>query len=514
MSDSKAKAQELKGIANKAFSSGNFQVAIENFTAAIELDPTDHVFFSNRSASYASLGNFTNALEDGNTCVKLKPDFAKGYSRVAAAHVGLKNFNEAEAAYQKALSIEPENSQYKEGLNQAKASAADASNPMKAMFGPQMWPRLQSDPTTREYLKDPAFVQKMQLLSSNPNMMSSLMQSDPRMSAALGVILGINLSAPPGARSPGGGATKDQVPMEDGFVEDDDEEIPAQQPTAAASRPKPEPTPAPKPAPAPAPELSPEEKAAQEKKQKAISLKDQGNAFYSKRQFAEAMQLYEQALVEDPTFASVLSNISAVKFEQKDFDGAIEFAQKALEVAREHKTMDYKAMAKVWLRIANAYMKKNDLDNAKEAVGKSLIEHYDTPAKKLQKEIEAAIKIRNENAYLDETKSEEAKERGAALFKAEKWPEAIAEFTEAIKRNPKNYKVYCNRAAAYMKLMEWPRALEDGDKSIAIEPTFVKGYVRKANAQKMLKQYKQANDTIAKGLQIEPDNAELIQARS
>jgi hypothetical protein len=39
------------------------------------------------------------------------------------------------------------------------------------------------------------------------------------------------------------------------------------------------------------------------------------------------MQLYEQALVEDPTFASVLSNISAVKFEQKDFDGAIEFAQ-------------------------------------------------------------------------------------------------------------------------------------------------------------------------------------------
>ncbi len=31
----------------------------------------------------------------------------------------------------------------------------------------------------------------------------------------------------------------------------------------------------------------------------------------------------------------------------------------------------------------------------------------------------------------------DAQERGAALFKAEKWPEAIAEFTEAIKRNPK-----------------------------------------------------------------------------
>ena len=42
----------------------------------------------------------------------------QGYSRVAAAQVGLKNFAEAEAAYQKALSFEPENAQYKEGLNQ------------------------------------------------------------------------------------------------------------------------------------------------------------------------------------------------------------------------------------------------------------------------------------------------------------------------------------------------------------------------------------------------------------
>jgi hypothetical protein len=42
---------------------------------------------------------------------------------------------------------------------------------------------------------------------------------------------------------------------------------------------------------------------------------------------------------------------------------------------------------RLFFRIANAYMKKNDLDNAKEAVGKSLIEHYDTPAKKLQKEV-------------------------------------------------------------------------------------------------------------------------------
>ena len=39
---------------NKAFSSGKFREAIEHFSAAINLDPSNHVLYSNRSASYVS----------------------------------------------------------------------------------------------------------------------------------------------------------------------------------------------------------------------------------------------------------------------------------------------------------------------------------------------------------------------------------------------------------------------------------------------------------------------------
>jgi stress-induced-phosphoprotein 1 len=36
---------------NAAFSAGNFEEAVRHFTAAAELDPSNHVLYSNRSAS-------------------------------------------------------------------------------------------------------------------------------------------------------------------------------------------------------------------------------------------------------------------------------------------------------------------------------------------------------------------------------------------------------------------------------------------------------------------------------
>jgi stress-induced-phosphoprotein 1 len=56
---------------------------------AIELDPQNHVLYSNRSACYASLKEFNKALEDANVCVRLSPQWSKGYGRKGAALHGL-----------------------------------------------------------------------------------------------------------------------------------------------------------------------------------------------------------------------------------------------------------------------------------------------------------------------------------------------------------------------------------------------------------------------------------------
>lgn len=57
-----AKATEFKNLGNEAFKNKNYEEAIKYFTQAIECNPNDHVFYSNRSGSYLNAGNYKKAL--------------------------------------------------------------------------------------------------------------------------------------------------------------------------------------------------------------------------------------------------------------------------------------------------------------------------------------------------------------------------------------------------------------------------------------------------------------------
>jgi stress-induced-phosphoprotein 1 len=57
----------------------------EKFTQAIELDPSNHVLYSNRSGAYASLKDWSKALEDASKTTEIKPDWAKGWGRKGTA---------------------------------------------------------------------------------------------------------------------------------------------------------------------------------------------------------------------------------------------------------------------------------------------------------------------------------------------------------------------------------------------------------------------------------------------
>jgi stress-induced-phosphoprotein 1 len=70
-------AAELKTLGNTAFSAGNFEEAIKHFSQAIEVDPSNHVLYSNRSASYCSLKKYDEALTDANKTIEIKPDWPK-----------------------------------------------------------------------------------------------------------------------------------------------------------------------------------------------------------------------------------------------------------------------------------------------------------------------------------------------------------------------------------------------------------------------------------------------------
>lgn len=63
-------------------------------------------------------------------------------------------------------------------LQKCKAEAdGGAQDPM---FGPAGMAKLMANPKTAAYFADPAFVQKFQMMKSNPQMMMQFMQGDPR----------------------------------------------------------------------------------------------------------------------------------------------------------------------------------------------------------------------------------------------------------------------------------------------------------------------------------------------
>lgn len=119
----------LKEEGNKALAADNFEEAIAAYTEAINLDPSNHVLFSNRSAAYAKAGKYELALKDADQTIALNPTWAKGYSRKGSALSYMEKYVDAFEVYQKGLEIDPNNQALQQG--QAEIRNAVLSQLMK-----------------------------------------------------------------------------------------------------------------------------------------------------------------------------------------------------------------------------------------------------------------------------------------------------------------------------------------------------------------------------------------------
>ncbi|KUF99591.1 Heat shock 70 kDa protein 18 [Phytophthora nicotianae] len=113
---------EAKERGNAAFAAGDHATAIKEFTTAIAYEPSNVIYYSNRSAAYLSAGQATPAMQDAKTCIDLDAKFAKGYARLGAAHFYIKNYAKAITAYTQGLTVEKGNKALQAGLTQAQAA--------------------------------------------------------------------------------------------------------------------------------------------------------------------------------------------------------------------------------------------------------------------------------------------------------------------------------------------------------------------------------------------------------
>ncbi|OZJ02857.1 hypothetical protein BZG36_03218 [Bifiguratus adelaidae] len=231
-----------------------------------------------------------------------------------------------------------------------------------------------------------------------------------------------------------------------------------------------------------------------EEKQQAIKEKEQGNALYKQHQFDEAIQHYDKAWELDNTDITYLTNKAAVLFEQGKYDDCIKVCEDAVEKGRDMRA-DYKTIAKAYARIGNAYMKKDDLDNAIKYYNKSLTEHRTPDVLAKLREAEKLKAQREKEAYYDPKLAEEARNAGNELYKKNDWPGAIQQYTESIKRNDKDVRAYSNRSACYLKLLALSEAMKDAEKCIELDPEFARGYTRKAAVEFAKKDYSECLET-------------------
>jgi stress-induced-phosphoprotein 1 len=222
-----------------------------------------------------------------------------------------------------------------------------------------------------------------------------------------------------------------------------------------------------------------------------------------------ALEHYNKAVEYDPTNIIYRNNRAAVYFEQQDYDQCIKECEEAVEIGRETRT-DFKLIAKALSRIGTAYSKKEDFESALTFLNKSLSEHRDQAVVNKAKELEKLVKERARLAYVDPEKAVEEKKKGNDSFLKGQYPEAIKAYSEAIRRNPDDAKLYSNRAACYTKLAEFTMALKDSDDCIRLDPTFVKGYLRKGGILIGMKNMTKAQEAYQKALDLDPNCQEAM----
>ena len=372
---------------------------------------------------------------------------------------------------------------------------------------PQLIQKLAANPKTSGLLADGSFMQKLNMVKSNPNKVGEMM-GDPRFLQVMSVLLGIDMQFgnPGGDAGAAAGSGQGQVQEEE--EEGGDSPMP-DAPKSAPAQPKREPT--------PEPEAEPEDQeaaAAKAAKEQADAEKAQGTAAYKKRQFDDAIAHYQKAweLHKDITY---LTNLSAAYFEKGEFQLAVDTCNDAIAHGREV-LADFKLIAKAFGRIGSSYEKLGDLKSAITAYQSSLTEHR-TPEilAKLRAAEKALIKHERES-YIDPAKAEEARELGNKNFKEADWPAAVEAYSEMVKRAPDDPRGYSNRAACFIKLLAYPSALTDCDEAIKKDGNFIRAYLRKAQALFAMREYNRCIDvcTEASAKDVDGKNAREIEQQS
>ncbi|XP_024136940.1 sperm-associated antigen 1 isoform X1 [Oryzias melastigma] len=275
-------------------------------------------------------------------------------------------------------------------------------------------------------------------------------------------------------------------------------------------------------------------------------LKNEGNLFYKKGQFADALDKYSQAIqgyadsgIDSPEDLCILySNRAACFLKDGNSQDCIEDCTRVLELQPfSLKPLLRRAMAYESLeRYRKAYVDYKtvmQIDISVQAaqdgvsrITRMLIEQ-DGPewreklpeiplvplsAQQHRKADPASAEVRQARA---EKAARDAEKRAEILFSASKqegndfvnkaqYQDAVRKYTECLKIKPDQCAVYTNRALCYLKQEMFTEAKQDCDAALRLEPANKKAFYRRALANKGLKDYPACSSDLQEVLRLDP----------
>jgi small glutamine-rich tetratricopeptide repeat-containing protein alpha len=202
--ETKKKADELKGKGNAAMQKKDYDAAIDLYTQAINLDPLNPIYLSNRAAAYSGSQRHAEAKSDAEMATAADPAYTKAWSRLGLASFALGDAKAAMEAYKKGIDAEGNGGSeaMRKGYETAKRKVeaedgAEAVNEVDARGGPGGgggMPDLASlagmfgggggggggMPDISAMMQNPMMRQMAENIMSNPDALSNLM-SNPKI---------------------------------------------------------------------------------------------------------------------------------------------------------------------------------------------------------------------------------------------------------------------------------------------------------------------------------------------
>jgi len=88
---------------------GSYRSAIQDYSAALRLEPANDRAYNNRGACYAELDSYTEALEDYTHAIELQPAYVLAYHNRADVYIRTSKLAEAEKDIEEADRLDPDN---------------------------------------------------------------------------------------------------------------------------------------------------------------------------------------------------------------------------------------------------------------------------------------------------------------------------------------------------------------------------------------------------------------------